>query len=447
MLKKFSSTKLNQRICWYGPRVADVSELEEFMNIQGLVTCYDSPECSAIPIITEDQLITRERSSIDDLASKLIINNQLKSFFEKNNLGAILPYDTNATLEKFCKENNIKLYSCTEVLKDKLRDKTKIDSISRAVGLPSIPGFTGIIDDFEFENMRKKLGSPLFLHFAEGAGGSGNYIVENREYFEHIKRQKTGCKLNVKQYFRGRSCSVDICVTPKGVACGTIEEMLIGAPPLNSNPTEYVGSSWFENNYSASLRSDIQKVCLKLGKYLRSLGYMGYFHPDFLVNGADFRLTELNMRFGGSCGVYAKAQSNNGQLPLMVINALTFEDALPNLDFNLLNEQNLTPLNYGLLVLKNNLGKTIQIPHGVHSGVYTFRSGQLQPTNLFKFDDLKTPDQIYISGLPTQKDGASIGEGAYVCDIVTRFPISDTQSQLNDVGRQTVNAVLGLLTT
>ena len=62
--------------------------------------------------------------------------------------------------------------------------------MSRAINLPAIPGVSGIIDNFEYAPFVNNLGLPLFLHFAEGAGGSGNYIVNTLSEFEQIKHKQ-----------------------------------------------------------------------------------------------------------------------------------------------------------------------------------------------------------------------------------------------------------------
>ena len=258
-LKKYLKSNPLINICWYGPKSTDISELNTLLNINGIVSCYNSTKefTQSVPFLTNDTPEKRNKCSIDNLATKLILNNKLLNFVRKNNINAILPYDSTPELENFCKKNNILFFSSKDSLKNKLRDKTKIDNISKKINLPAIPGISGIIDDFKYASLVDKLGLPLFLHFAEGAGGSGNHIINTLNAFEKIKIEKKGKKLNVKKYFIGRSCSIDICVTPTSIICGTLEEMLIGAEPLNSNPTQYVGSSWFKNNYSYGIRKKI----------------------------------------------------------------------------------------------------------------------------------------------------------------------------------------------
>jgi len=432
--------------CWYGPRSTDVSELDNLLNIEGVISCYGSDFPKNQPLLVNDIKGRRQKCSIDDLAGMLIADGKLPDFIEKNNITAILPYDSNPELEKFCETNHISLFSSPDKLKDELRDKTKIDDISRAIGLSTIPGIPGIIEDFEFEPLAKRFGLPLFLHFAEGAGGSGNRIVNTLGEFEKAKTEQRGKRLNAKKYFNGKTCTIDICVTPTAVICGTLEEELIGAEPLNSNSTEYVASSWFENNYSNEIRKRICEIGVALGELLRSRGFMGCFHPDFLVGDNDkIFLTELNMRFGGSCGAYTKIQIAEQQIPILAIHTLSFTN--PNLRFDAekINEKNLHPLNYALLVLKNNFRKPITIPCKYKSGLYSLSGDTIEFIGDTKFADFKNQDTILLIGLPDSDKDTVIEEGTFICEVMTRFPVSNSKSKLNSEGKILVEKIFSQL--
>lgn len=434
------------RACWYGPRSSDISDLDNIIQLTGIVSCYGSDFAKEIPSITYEGVGEREKFSVDNLAGHFIANGQLKDFVEENKITAILPYDSNTELEKFCEENHIQFLSSSDHIKNELRDKTKIDEISRTIGLSTIPGIPGVIDDFEFDSLANEFGLPLFLHFAEGAGGTGNRIVYTEEEFKKVKLEQKGKRLNAKKYFVGKTCTIDICVTPTSIICGTLEEELIGAEPLHSNPTEYVASSWFEDNYSYQMRKQICDIGVALGEHVRSRGFLGCFHPDFLIGDNDeIFITELNMRFGGSCGAYSKIQTANGQIPILALHSLAFTD--PNLSFDTekINEENLKPLDYALLVLKNNFGKPVKISHQYKSGIYTITDNGIVFARKAKFSDFDGSNNIFISGLPESDKDTIIHEGAYMCEVMTRFPISDSKSKLNAEGKELAEKIYSQL--
>lgn len=436
------------RACWYGPRSSDMSDLDNIIQLTGLISCYNSNFTREVPSMTNEGVGKREKFSIDDLAGYFRATGQLNSFIEQNKITTILPYDSNQELEEFCRDNHIQLLSSPDQIKDDLRDKTKIDEISRAIGLPTIPGTPGTIDDFEFETLSSEFGLPLFLHFAEGAGGTGNRIVDTKEEFEKVKSEQKGKRLNAKKYFVGKTCTIDICVTPTSVICGTLEEELIGAEPLNSNPTEYVASSWFENNYSYEMRKKISDIGVALGEYVRSKGFLGCFHPDFLIgDGDEIFITELNMRFGGSCGAYSKIQIASEQIPILALQSLAF--TTPNLAFDAekINEENLKPLDYALIVLKNNFGRPIKISHQYKSGIYTITDNGIIFDGKAEFTDFRDRNSVFISGLPDSNEDTIIHEGAYICEVMTRVPISDTKSKLSIQGKELVEKIYSQLIT
>jgi hypothetical protein len=429
-------------MCWYGPRSSDVSGLRGLVRFAGIISCYGADESlDETPLLSTDVLGRRRNCGIDDLAKMRISDGNLLRFIGKNGITAILPYGTTPELEEFCRLNSVACLSSSDSLKGELRDKTRIDSISWEIGLPAIPGISGRIEELEYAPLAVKLGLPLFLQFVEGARGTGNYIVSTEPDFERIKTEKHGKRLNVKKHVAGRSCSIDICVTPTSVLCGPLEEMLIGAEPLNSNPTEYVGSSWFENDYSQELRSRICAAGVALGELLRARGFLGFFHPDFLVDGDDVFLTELNMRFGASCGVYSKIQVAMKQVPLMLAHVLAFRDPDLAFDVQRIQERNLEPLSYALLVLKNNFGKPVHISRGHASGIYRVLENGIEATGRQAFQELKDKDEIFLIGLPDPEEETHIEEGAFICEVVTRFPVSDTRSKLTPEGKSLARTI------
>lgn len=442
-IEKYLKSRQPLAVCWYGPRASDVSGLEKLLNLSGIIACYSSSDIpKTIPTLTNESHGLRPKISIDNLAGKFIENGKLLEFINKNNIKAILPYDSNLDLENFCRRHDIIYYSSSDKLKDELRDKTKIDEISRVIGLETIPGVSGVIDEFAYGDLVSKFGLPLFLHFTEGAGGSGNRIVSDEEEFENVKREKSGHRLNVKKYFIGKSCCVDLCVTPNSVISGLLEEMIIGSPPINSNPTEYVGSSWFENSYPYEFRKKIHDICIRLGNYLRTKGFIGVFHPDFLFgdNGEVF-LTELNMRFGGSCGVVNRFEMKMNKIPYMLQNIFSLDNQNVEVDQVLLNEMNLYPIKYGLLILKNYFGKSITLDKQYTSGIYKIVDNKIEFTGIIDFEKFDDPDFIYISGLHGGEINTLVKKNAFICEVITQKPISNSRSKLNQYGVDLANMI------
>lgn len=441
-LRNYLSSREALRLVWYGPRLSDVTDLSSVFPLSGAVTCYGSKSPGHLPALIREQRELRDKLSVDDLVQAMLEQDDLISFLASVNASAIVPYDTSLELESFCTAQNIPLLSAPDSLKDILRDKTRIDEISAAIGLPSIPGRPGVIDEFEFEPLAHEFGLPLFLHFAEGAGGTGNWIVHTKDEFEGVKRRKRGARLNVKRFFVGSSYTIDICVLPQGTVCGPLEEMVIGAAPLHSNPTEYVASTWLHNGYDRKFREKVLAMGERLGAWIRSQGFLGCFHPDFLLGeDGEIYLTELNMRFGGSFGAYSRIQAWEDRIPLLALHALAFVEPTLDLDIDRINEQNLEPLNYSHVVFKNNFGHPVTIPPSLQSGWYDFDGTQFTPSTNSGWN---TPGRVYITGLPDTGHPTVATEGSFLCEAMVRYPISDSRSSLNQDGQALATALRSL---
>ena len=428
-------------IAWYGPRASDALGLLRLLDLRGVIACYgtDGIRDTARHLVSESPR-RRSTCSVDRLATTVIRDGRLDEFVSTNSVTSILPYDTTPDLEDYCARRGIRCLSSADSLKVNLGDKTKIDQISTDVGLPPIPGVTGIIDKMEFDPLARQFGLPLFLHFSGGSGGNSNFIVHTHEEFAVVKDRMRGRRLNAKAYYEGRSCSIDICVTPKSVLCGPLEEMIIGAPPLNANPTQYVGSSWFDEGYSSSVRRKLQRIGVALGQLMRSKGYIGFFHPDFLIQGDDVRLTELNMRFGGSCGVYTRAQTERNQVPLMLAHIIAFLDRDAEFASEDINERNAIPIPVAAMSLANNTARNVMVSSTMRSGLYRYRDdGKLQIITGGYTGGVLSPNEVFIAAAPMGAGLAQIEPGALICEITTGFQISDGNSKLNREGLRLID--------
>jgi hypothetical protein len=434
-------------LCWYGPRASDAVCLRSLLQLTGIICCYAADLPFTSPVLSPETAGLRRKCSIDDLAGVLIANGQLETFCRATLAGAVLPYDSTPELEAFCSANGLFCLSAKDDLKISLGDKTRIDEVSSAVGLHPIPGLTGSIDDMDFESLVREVGLPVFLHFARGAGGSGNYIVETKDAFDTVKCQRRGQRLNAKRFVTGVSCSMDICVTRQSILCGPLEEMIIGAPPLNSNPTEYVASSWFRGFVSQEVEEEAHQAGLRIGAWARAQGFFGFFHPDFLVRGDQIFLTELNMRFGGSCGVFAAAELEAGRLPLMIAHILAFLDDEVVFDADAIHARASEPLDQAVMVLKNTKPARVRIEEGRFSGIYRCTDRGIEWTGRSGTARDLVSDELLLTGLPPNGQATIVEPGAFIAQAVTRFPISNRASGLNRRGRKLADDLLLALTS
>ena len=87
------------------------------------------------------------------------------------------------------------------------------------------------------------------------------------------------------------------------------------------------------------------------------------------------------------------------------------------------------------MVLKNNFNKPVTIPHKFKSGIYSIAKNKILYTNKTKLLDMRDAETIFVSGLPESNKDTIIHKGAYMFEVITKFPISDSKSNLNSVGR------------
>ena len=100
------------------------------------------------------------------------------------------------------------------------------------------------------------------------------------------------------------------------------------------------------------------------------------------------------------------------------------------------------PLDYGLINIKNYFNKEIIVKSAFKSGIYKVFESHIQRTSATKVSQLDDSEHIHISCAPNSNVNTLVEKEAPICQVLTRFPISDSMGMLNEKAKTIIQMVL-----
>lgn len=177
-------------------------------------------------------------------------------------------------------------------------DKVNCKNLAKKLGLPLIPGYQG--EDQTIDNLIKeadKMGYPVLAKAAAGGGGRGMKVIRNskdaRELLESARREAQAAfgnpTLFLEKYLESAK---HIEFQAFGDSSGQVVHFLERECSVQRRHQKII-----EEALSPSLTPDLRK---KMGEaacsLLQSVGYKGAGTVEFLLDGSEFYLLEVNTR-------------------------------------------------------------------------------------------------------------------------------------------------------
>jgi len=198
-----------------------------------------------------------------------------------------------------------------------LEDKTLVDAVWDAVGIPRAPCE---IVPAELESLRaaaERIGSGgevvLVGDDRGGFNGGAQYvrwIRSERHLLEAADFYARECdQVRVMPFLEGIPCSVHGIVFPDYVVALRPCEMLVFRDPEAGRFVYAAAATFWEAPDAA--RDEMRQAAKRTGAYLRDLlGYRGVFTIDGVLTSDGFRPTELNPRFGAAINTMTRTMQD-----------------------------------------------------------------------------------------------------------------------------------------
>jgi hypothetical protein len=338
---------------------------------------------------------------------------------------------------------NVRILNNPARLKDRLDKKSYVRRELQKCGMRLIEGHEARVNENCYKESAGRYGLPFFVQFDDVAGGSGSYLVSDRDDFHKVLESHRGETAVFMRFVEGRSLNMNAVRTDGHTVLSEPSFQIIGDPRCTTRRFGYCGNDF---NVGSKLSDEeiqaMRDIASKAGEWLGEQGYRGAFGVDFISCGDGVYFNEINPRFQGSTSLLTRRQIDRGKVPLTFFHFLPYFglDASPESarDYNKFNPG----LSASQILLYNMLGGDAVVRASPLPGRYKFdgrtltRVGKEVSLSDIKSDEIILASDIPFDGTTLLRDADEIGR------IYTREEVLDRNGmQLNRYGRNLVEAV------
>ena len=211
-----------------------------------------------------------------------------------------------------------------------------------------------IEDDFSY---------PFILQYETGWAGKSSYIINNKFELEE-KISKLSSSIKISQLLKGITLTNNCVITNNNEVIQSPPAFQItGNPSLTNKKLSTCGRSW-SGEINEKVYEKIKSITQKVGDYLISLNYKGFFGLDFQLARGEVYLLEINPRLTASYPFYTFLELSENLIPLFAYHVASFID----LDLPAYKQGQVQ----GSEIIQRNVeNKTITIKSTLESGEYS----------------------------------------------------------------------------
>ncbi len=169
---------------------------------------------------------------------------------------------------------------------EKTNDKLKISEKFKSMGIPH-PRTSMLKEALGLE-------FPLMIKPRFGSGGMKNTLIRNEEELDLFSQENNPEEFIAQEFVEGIPCSASLISTGEDSEIVALNEQLIGIPWLTRLPFAYCGNI---TPFQTKLDDKMINYAKQIAREFKLLGSNGI---DFILNGKDLSVIEINPRFQGS---------------------------------------------------------------------------------------------------------------------------------------------------
>lgn len=267
------------------------------------------------------------------------------------------------------------------------------------------------------------------LQEMDGTAGMGINILHDMEDVTCLTDKDCIGVRRLSKYVHGSDTSCTGCIINGQVIVSPVRHMIIGCQGVASRATQFCGNDW---NMDLPKEATVQhqEIVRKLGALLMEKGYKGIFGVDAIWNEEDRHIyaLEINPRLLGSGQLYALQQMERDEPVLLGLHLLSFLDVSVEVPAEIQEQMTSTSMTGSHLILRNLLGKTVQVNGDVEPGIYTLATEgiRFERPGIF-YSDIQNADEYLVTMVPYK--GRTIGPDAQLIRVQMR-------SQCYDAGKR-----------
>ncbi len=179
--------------------------------------------------------------------------------------------------------------------------KPWVESAIADLGVPHV-SWTYVADDDRLEVLRFLRNGPIILRRSRTTGGVGLTRLDDESRLDELWPDEDEAYVSVAPFIDSAvPVNVGGVVWHDGVTVHPASVQLIGVRGCTKRPFGYCGNDFAATrDLGQGTAGAIEQAVVKIGGWLRTVGYLGAFGVDFLVKDGIPLFTEVNPRFQGS---------------------------------------------------------------------------------------------------------------------------------------------------
>lgn len=293
------------------------------------------------------------------------------------------------------------------------------------------------LSGLNFEIIFKKFGK-FVIQDSKLSGGRGTFIISDEKQYKAAIERLIAINSNeivVSQFIRGKSSSVQVCITKYGIFSLPLQEQVINQPELvNTNlpgADSFNGGQWVAETFTEEENNLAREHVESIANRLQEIGYKGIFGIDLIVSNSKVYVIEVNARLTGMSSVIASIQKSLNQIPLIVLHILEhaeIEYELSDEEIGQIKKYSLNKKSYGYAIVFNNSSEKILVCKTIKPGLYRFTNNTLMFDSLSHSIESLDKDSFLLLDFPEK--GTIISSNKRVGRILLNNSVVDREGKL-----------------
>jgi hypothetical protein len=329
-------------------------------------------------------------------------------------------------LAHFAQRMGIPYISPPPQLCDWLNDKTNFLTALSEIGLPQLTGRWLRLSDMSYAELKSELGASFVAQRPHGCTGSGTFFIGSAEEHQRAAEECGEALVRVASDVGDLSLNINAIATEKGTAVGHPSVQLAAVPTLCSKRGQYCG-----NDYAATVGleprviDDVVEQTQKIGEWLVSLGYLGLFGLDFVVDPESNRAyaVDLNPRWQGSTWLLGQSQFSLGRFPLPVADIAYRMGLLSAAELLRYSDDFLAPVSVSQFIVRSHEPGWSKIGKTLEPGIYSISTVVQQLRSTQHVRDLLNDGEFLVVGAP--QPAVLMPPGGHILRACSRVPVYD----------------------
>ncbi len=269
--------------------------------------------------------------------SNRLLNHPLTIKYIQNNIKPketpyIQVFKIAPNIERTAEKLNLKILNTSSELNRKFENK--IPQFKHLGKLNPFPPTKIIkLEDFNFNQLQKKLGKKLVLQFNRGHTGKSTIFLKDKIHYNKIKKKFPKRTVRISKFIPGEAWTLNACQTRYGTIYGGLSYQITGIPECTSRKGGTVGNDWsVSQTLNHETTDKIEQITQKVGETLNNHGYRGMFGLDLIITPTkEVYLIEINAREPASTSMHSQLLISQNIIPLNLFHILEF--IYPNEDY------------------------------------------------------------------------------------------------------------------